>query len=292
LGYSETRNYREYRRGNTQELTEEGSAYYMLYVVPKFTIAVEHQARKYIPTAVEYRGEIEKPTLLDSHQDDLLDEEAYFKAQGFDVIRRVVVDFNSGNATRPGCSITDSLMKESPERIIENGIHEDFHHNRRYTWGHIYIRRIEEPVAALVGLAGAVDFASGEYGIGFDTYEKAVTAFEKWRQRVEFTNGYYEELSALYARDIPEDEKARLKQEIQDRAKQEWKQITGKDAEVNNALLMRDLPYTWLFPYAYSVYEAHPDMGELVMILKDVPVDEAKAIEYLERFSTSDEVQQ
>ncbi|MBU2638762.1 MAG: hypothetical protein KJ955_07350 [Nanoarchaeota archaeon] len=295
LGFQETANYREYRPGAADELAENDSVSYMLYIIPKFQITIEPERSRYIALPIEYRNDVTETTILYSRRDNFEDEEAYYRAEGFDVFRRVVVNFSSTSSSRPGCSITDEFMKDPIARQIMTPIHEDWHFNRMQVWGHIYIPRIEESLASLVGFAGTVDFSEIEFGTNSKPYEQTVEVLNKWKWRADFTVGYYEELSALYAMDIPEEEMEERKREFMIRATREWNAMADADRKIksiSNATLMRDLPYTWFFERAYSVYEAHPDMRELVRILKDTPDDEEQAIEYLERFSTPNEERQ
>lgn len=264
--FEETVNYRQYVNTGRQR----ASTSYRLYIAPGDIIGLEPEERIFIRAPQEYREEADEPIMLWSRLDSLLDEEAYYIANGYDTYRRELTDFS------PGATITPEFIATALVRKIEVVLHEDWHYNMKLVWGNDLDTDLEESVATVMGLAGAVNFTRHDYGIDSRAYSGALEKRGRWALFADTINMAYNRLEALYAQGMPRDEMQPIKDEILSVFEQ-------RDfSETNNARIIGTLPYTRLFPLVYRVYQTHPDLSELGKILRETPDDEEDGIEYLQ----------
>ncbi|HII16019.1 MAG TPA: hypothetical protein HA362_06935 [Nanoarchaeota archaeon] len=271
FGFEDSVNYREYKTPVTQ--APEHS--YKLYVAPRDAIAPEPADEIYIGWAQEYRVFHENPVLLFSNacpnSDDLLDEEQFFRENGYDTYRRDLTDFS------PGATITPDFLKLPLEGQVYVVQHEDRHFNNIITLGNSHDSDLEEPMATMFGHASALGFIGLNYGVKSAAYRNAAANLQTWVSVSNIINSSYNLLEELYAMNLPWEEAEHLKEAILSGA-QGW-----RFAPLNNAKVVGMLPYTKFFPLVYRIYETHPSPMELQQILLRVPEDEDEGVEFLRR---------
>jgi predicted aminopeptidase len=142
--------------------------------------------------------------------------------------------------------------------LAEVVFHELFH-NTLYVKG---AGAFNESVANFVGGRSAIDFFRDRFGAGSAEHERAIRA---WEEELEFS-AFIEKLAAsldeLYTKEIPEEEKLRLRQGVFARAKEEWSEwITQHPTHrfryfaqqpLNNAVII----HYWLYLKNLKLFEA------------------------------------
>ena len=267
FGFGETVNYRQYV--NTERQAPATS--YRIYISPRDVIALESADETFLISSQEYRNKVEEPIMLWSRNDDLLDEEEYYNANGYDTYRRALTNYS------PGATITPDFIAMALEKQIAVVNHEDWHYNMNQNWGNDLDTDLEKSLATIMGNAGAIGFIQENYGAGSSSYVIALDNLQTWVDVSEIMNTSYSLLSNLYSQNLPWEQEEPLKEEILERA-EGWYFYP-----INNAKVIGFLPYTRLFPLAYDVYVTHPDAGELGKILMQCPDDEEEGIEFLKR---------
>ncbi|MBU2638765.1 MAG: hypothetical protein KJ955_07365 [Nanoarchaeota archaeon] len=268
LGLEETLNYLEYRSNRPGM---EPTTVYLLSIVPENDTALDAVVVG-IATDREYREPLTVATRLNSTVDDLLDEEAYYRAQGYDVYRRATSNFGLG------CYLTPELMQRATEAIIAVVLEEDFHSNVRKNWHKYPKPDVEESTANLVSHAGAVEIVSQYIGEDTEIYRSAVKALEDYKRFSLFVVDAYNDYEAILTGGHADEERQRLTDELFERVKKTWPSIT------NPAALSDRLPYTRLFPLAYAVYEHQDNVRAFVDLMKEMPDSEYSAIGYMEKY--------
>ncbi|HXV80765.1 MAG TPA: aminopeptidase, partial [Candidatus Binatia bacterium] len=123
-----------------------------------------------------------------------------------------------------------------------------------------------ESAANFVGGRSAIDFFRDRFGAASPEHERAVRA---WEQELEFS-GFIEKLAAsldeLYAREIPDEEKLRLRQGVFARAKEEWSQLIAQHQNhrfrnfakrpLNNAVIIHYMLYLKNLKLFEALYDA------------------------------------
>ncbi|HII16020.1 MAG TPA: hypothetical protein HA362_06940 [Nanoarchaeota archaeon] len=267
LGFSETPNYREYRNGLPGREIE---GVYLLDVVPPMQIA-QDLVSVHLQSAMQYREPVAVPTHFWSMEDDLSDEEVFYRGQGLDVHRRFTSNFGSG------CALDPDFIERDTARKIYTVLHEDLHNHNIYVWGKRLDRDLEEASANVFGKVATIDYVGLYYGTGTQIYEDSANQLEDELKYAEFLISIYNEIEAISADDISDEEKARQQGAVIARAGRHYSNIT------NISSILNDIPYRRLFPLMYEVYKAQPDMGTFVDVLKEMPANEYAAIGYLER---------
>lgn len=278
FGFSETVNYRQYVNTDRQEPDWS----YRLYVSPRNMVALESADEVFLSFVQEYMDNVEEPIMIYSHKDNLIDEDAYYRAQGYDTYRRALTDYSPGASITPDFlgepfAITPDFFAMAHEKQIAVVNHEDWHYNMNQVWGNDLDTDLEESLATTMGHAGAIGFIRENYSVNSSSYGIALNNLQRWVNVSETINTSYSLLNNLYSQNLPWEETEPIKQEILSRA-DEW-----FFAPLNNAKVIGFLPYTRLFPFAYDVYVTRPDAGELGRILMQCPDDEEEGIAFLRR---------
>lgn len=267
FGFEETVNYRQYV--NTDR--DEPDTSYRIYIAPRDSVALEPADKIFLLSPQEYREEIDEPVMIWSRNDDLLDEESYYKENGYDTYRRASTNFS------PGATITPNFIAMTLENQIAVVTHEDWHYNMNQVWGNDLDTDLEEALASIIGHAGALGFIELNYGSDSSSYSIALNNLRQWIEVSDIINSSYNSLEVLYSQNLPWEQAGSLKEQIFARA-EGWYFYP-----LNNAKIIGFLPYTRLFPMAHAVYVTHPDAGELGKILMQCPDDEEEGIEFLRR---------
>ena len=260
LGFKDTDNYKVYKNNKDEKAT----TYYRLYVTGKFNIPETWDGhRVWIEVDSQHYVDIGEGKLFSSAVDKLIDEKKNYISKGYDTYWRSFSSFEGG------CNLSPEFFEDSIADQISTIIHEDFHCQTDKQ------SEIEESMATIVGMTGAVEFTKEYFGEGSKEHKLAQEWLQSWLTYSRFVGKYYYELEGLYAKEMPLEEKMREKRVIQEQAEEErsW---------LNNASIWDKIPYTKNFPLAYQIYLKHPDMGELVKILLASPKDEKGAVKYLE----------
>jgi predicted aminopeptidase len=154
------------------------------------------------------------------------------------------------------------LLKYSKVTLADIVFHELFH-NTLYLKG---AGQFNESVANFVGGRAAIEFFREKYGEGSPEYRQAV---KDWQEELEFS-AYIEKLAAslteLYARDVPYEEKLRLREEIFSLGQNEWRERIGSrplhrfrrfvQQPLNNAVIIHYLLYLGNLRLFESLYQA------------------------------------
>jgi predicted aminopeptidase len=154
------------------------------------------------------------------------------------------------------------LLKYDKGTLIEVIFHELFH-NTLYVKG---AGSFNESVANFVGNRAAIDFFRHRFGDGSEEYKAAVQAWEDDLEFSEFIERLADSLNELFAKDISDDDKLRLRQEVFARGKEEWAQrIADRPRHrfrnfsrqpLNNAVMIHYLLYLKNLKLFESVYES------------------------------------
>ncbi|MGH7828431.1 MAG: aminopeptidase [Candidatus Binatia bacterium] len=154
------------------------------------------------------------------------------------------------------------LLKYDKVTLANVVFHELFHNT-------LYIKgagNFNESVASFVGGRAAIEFFREQYGEASAEHQRAV---QNWQGELEFS-AYLEKVAAslneLYERDIPYEEKLRLREVIFDGAKNGWQErIENRPAHrirgfskqpLNNAVMIHYLLYFRNLKLFESLYEA------------------------------------
>jgi predicted aminopeptidase len=172
---------------------------------------------------------------------------AELQAEGYDTSIRSTAAFSTlGWFDDP---LLSRLLKYDEVTLADIIFHELFH-NTLYVKG---AGNFNESVANFVGGRGAIDFFRERDGDGSPQHQRAV---ERWRQELEFSafiEQLAQSLTELYARDIPAEEKLRLRQGIFSSGQEAWKKRIASrpwapfykfyQQPLNNAVMIQYLLY-------------------------------------------------
>jgi predicted aminopeptidase len=150
------------------------------------------------------------------------------------------------------------LLRYDKVTLAEVVFHELFH-NTLYVKG---AGAFNESVANFVGGRSAIDFFRDRFGAESPEHKRAIRA---WEEELEFS-AFIEKLAAsldeLYAKDIPEEDKLRLRQGVFARAKEEWSEWIAQhpthrfryfaQQPLNNAVII----HYWLYLKNLKLFEA------------------------------------
>ena len=201
--------------------------------------------------SVPYKGFFEK---ADAEQ-----EAERLKAKGYDTNIRTSAAFSTlGWFDDP---LLSHLLRYDKVMLSEIVFHELFHQT-------LYINgagAFNESVANFIGHRAAIDFFRDRFGEGSVEHRRAV---EGWAEEREFSAFIFElaqTLTELYGRDIPRDNKLRLREEVFTRGKAEWaRRIADRPQHrfrnfsrqpLNNAVLMHYVVYLKDLDLFESLYE-------------------------------------
>ncbi len=200
---------------------------------------------------VPYKGYFSK--------EEAMDAAAALEADGYDTNVRTTAAFSTlGWFDDP---LLAHLLKYDKIALADIIFHELFH-NTLYVKG---AGNFNESVANFVGGRAAIDFFRDRHGDGSREHQQAV---ERWQEELEFSafiEQVAESLIGLYSRDIPAEEKLRVRKEVFSRAQEEWQ---GRVAErprhrfrnfsqqsLNNAVMIHYLLYLKNLRLFEALYE-------------------------------------
>ena len=141
------------------------------------------------------------------------------------------------------------LLRYNKVTLTDVIFHELFH-NTLYIKG---ASAFNESIANFIGHRAAIDFFRQRGGEASAEYRDAVHAWEQEKQFAEFIEGLVITLAELYRRDIPLNDKLRLREQVFNHSKTEWaERIKAGEARryrsfilqpLNNAVLMHYVTY-------------------------------------------------
>jgi predicted aminopeptidase len=141
------------------------------------------------------------------------------------------------------------LLKYDKIALADVVFHELFH-NTLYVKG---AGAFNESMANFVGARGAIQFFGENFGTASPEYQRAVHHWEEELEFSEFIQNLSVSLTDLYAKDIPYEDKLRLREEVFERGKKDWeKRISDRPSHrfrgfstqpLNNAVLIHYLLY-------------------------------------------------
>jgi len=196
-----------------------------------------------------------------------------FKSQGYDTYVRTSPAFSTlGWFDDP---LLAHLLKYDKVTLAEVIFHELLH-NTLFIKGAV---SFNESLANFVGHQAAMLFFRERYGENSRELKREV---QSWQEELEFSvfiGQLARSLGQLYAKDLPEEEKLRVRQEIFSRSKEEWKLRVAdrpnhryrrfSEQEVNNAVVAHYRLYLRDLELFESVYQAEEkDLARLVELIK------------------------
>lgn len=199
-------------------------------------------------------------------------EAARFQADGFDTYIRTTAAFSTlGWFDDP---LLAHLLKYDAVTLAELIFHELLH-NTLYVKG---AGDFNESFANFVGNRAAIDFFRERSGEASVEHRRAVQSWQDELEFSEFIEGVGGSLRELYARDIPEAEKLRLREEIFARSREDWRQRTASrpghrfrgfaEQRLNNAVMIHYLVYLRELRLFESLYQAEGQ--SLVRVIETV----------------------
>jgi predicted aminopeptidase len=191
---------------------------------------------------------------------DAAEEIERLKAKGYDTNLRTSAAFSTlGWFDDP---LLSHLLKYDKVGLAEVVFHELFH-NTLYISGQ---GAFNESVASFIGHRAAIDFFRVKYGADSTEHKRALQWWSEEREFGAFVGEIVRDLTDLYQRDIPRDDKLRLREEVFDRSKAEWsRRIADRPAHrfrgfsqqpLNNAVLMHYLVYLKDLDLFESLYQS------------------------------------
>jgi predicted aminopeptidase len=181
-------------------------------------------------------------------------------AEGYDTNLRTSAAFSTlGWFDDP---LLSHLLRHDKVLLSEIVFHELFH-NTLYVKG---AGAFNESSANFIGHRAAIDFFRERFGDGSGEHLRALQLWEDEREFGAFIREVALTLTELYSRDIPRDDKLRLREEVFTAAKAEWmRRIADRPVQrfrgfsqqpLNNAVLMHYVLYLKDFDLFESLYEA------------------------------------
>ncbi|MFH1064462.1 MAG: hypothetical protein V1729_05255 [Candidatus Woesearchaeota archaeon] len=268
LGLEPGPNYTRYKEGYDID------ALYRLFVSPKGAIAEDTDTWISLWRETEYRTKYNRPFVLTSHLDDLLDEEEFYREKGYDVSWEETFDYY----TEKGCDVTPFLLQETLVEQVYTVLHEDWHYTLE-SWHpaeHVDLK-VHEASAEVIGYAGAMEYMKARYGKDSFRYRNARRTFRNLKKNAAEVNEAFRLLDVVYASDLPDDKKMLQKEKILEKYN-----MNGWD--FNNAALLGYRPYSKHIPVMMDVYEKAGSVKAFVDLMRDCPVEEETAITYLQDY--------
>jgi predicted aminopeptidase len=195
-----------------------------------------------------------------------------FHAQGYDTYIRTAPAFSTlGWFDDP---LLAHLLRYDKVTLAELIFHELFH-NTIFVKGAV---DFNESLANFIGNRAAILFFRDRRGEGSPEHQRAIQAWEEELEFSAFMTQLAGSLKDLYGKDLAEDEKLRLREEIFARSKNEWsRRIANRPThqyrgyskqEVNNALIAHYLLYLKELALFESLYESQDkNLARLVELI-------------------------
>lgn len=146
---------------------------------------------------------------------------------------------------------------------LANVVFHELLHNTVYVKG---AGAFNESLANFVGHRAAIDFFRQRAGEASPEYSEAVRAWDQEKEFADFLDGLIATLNELYGRDMPLEEKLRLREEVFARSKAEWARRVSTGAAprfrgfalqpLNNAVLIAYVIYLKNLPLFEGLYDA------------------------------------
>ncbi|MFH1064463.1 MAG: hypothetical protein V1729_05260 [Candidatus Woesearchaeota archaeon] len=261
-------NYLRYRE------SEDARMVYRLYMTPR-TVLPESIADSIALTEdTEHREPHASPIMLRSSVDDLFDEEEFYENQGLDTMHRSIMNFSDIE----GCDLTPEFLNSDWAYQVRTLFHEDWHstfdswHPKKNI-----IHTIHEPAAMVLGYAGAIEYFRQEHGESSKEYAAAVQTYEDIRAEADVITDSYAVLKKIYDSEMSDDAKIASSEVVFDYMK-------SKGYHHNNATLMDRIIYMKYFPLMTTVHERAGSVTEFVNVMRDCPIEEKPAVEYLVKY--------
>ncbi len=192
--------------------------------------------------------------------------------QGYDTYIRTTAAFSTlGWFDDP---LLAHLLKYDNVTLAEVVLHELFH-NTLYVKG---AGDFNESMANFVGHRAAIEFFRDRFGEGSAEHQRSVRSWEEELEFSEFLEGVARSLRELYAREVSDEEKLRLREDIFDRSKKEWaRRIATRPShrfrrfpqqELNNAVMIHYLLYLKDLKVFEALYRAEGQ--SLVRLIESV----------------------
>jgi predicted aminopeptidase len=209
------------------------------------------------------------------YQEDAKAEAERLESDGYDTYIRTSPAFSTlGWFDDP---LLTHLLKYDKVTLAAVIFHELFH-NTLYVAG---AGDFNESLANFVGGRAAISFFRDRYGEGSAEHARAVQAWEEEVEFSRFVRRLAESLQELYAKDLPTDEKLRLKEEILSRGRAEWSKQTAArpqhrfrgfgQMKVNNAVMIHFRLYLKELELFEALYdERGRDLPQLIGWVKGV----------------------
>jgi predicted aminopeptidase len=182
------------------------------------------------------------------------------KSQDYDTAMRTSAAFSTlGWFDDP---LLSHLLRYDKVLLTAIVFHELFH-NTLYLKG---AGAFNESSANFAGHRAAIDFFREKFGDGSAEHRRAVELWDEEREFGAFIGGVARDLSGLYARNIPRDDKFRLREEVFTRSREEWARRIAErplhrfrgfsQQPLNNAVLMHYVVYLKDLDLFESLYKA------------------------------------
>ena len=141
---------------------------------------------------------------------------AELQREGYDTVIRTTAAFSTlGWFDDP---LLSHLLRYD-QVTLANVIFHELLHNTLYVKGSA---AFNESLANFVGGHAAIDFFRDKFGEGSAEHQRAVLAWQDELEFADFLEGVTNTLNTLYARNIPLEDKLRLREEVFARSKREW----------------------------------------------------------------------
>jgi predicted aminopeptidase len=182
------------------------------------------------------------------------------EAQGYDTNIRTAAAFSTlGWFDDP---LLSHLLRYDKVTLAEVIFHELFHNT-------VYVKgagAFNESAANFVGGRSAINFFRDRFGESSPEHQRAIRAWEEELEFSDFLETLTTTLSELYARDIPYEDKLRLREEVFARSKVEWaRRVANRPANrfrsfvqqpLNNAIIINYFLYLKNLKLFEALYEA------------------------------------
>jgi len=201
---------------------------------------------------VPYKGYFSK--------EDADEAAAALQAQGYDTNIRTTAAFSTlGWFNDP---LLSHLLRYGKVTLAEIIFHELLHST-------LYVKGagdFNESMANFVGGRAAIEFFRNKSGVASAEYQQAIRAWQEELEFSEFIDDFANSLDELYRRDIPYEEKLRLRQGLFEKAKEDWSRRMGdpprsrfrrfSEQPLNNAIMINYLLYFKNLKLFEAVYQA------------------------------------
>jgi predicted aminopeptidase len=208
------------------------------------------------------------------------------KAKGYDTNLRTSAAFSTlGWFDDP---LLSHLLRYDKVLLSEIVFHELFH-NTLYING---AGAFNESSANFVGHRAAIEFFRDRFGEGSPEHQRALALWEEEKEFGAFIGEMARELTELYGRELPREEKLRLREEVFERRKAEWSSRIAdrpmhrfrafSQQPLNNAVLMHYVVYLKDLDMFEALYQAcGRNLRRSIDVMRDAVKKKAEPFEAL-----------